>query len=221
MVLILVVLTIAIALGIDAVRTRRRGTAHALARVKQAATAVLQRYFHPGHSWAEVGQPDVVTVGSDEWIPRLMGASASVEIAAAGTAVKQGEPLAVVRRGTRSLTVVSPVTGTLASVNTELAADPSLLGRSPYEKGWIARVSPARLRLDLNNLLQGAVADRWRDSFRLELLSYLSPQVGPVLQDGGEWVDGVGDLLSDAEWNALVRSLFPAQQSGQSNSDTK
>ncbi len=220
MVVILVLLTFAIVLGVEWWRARRRravGAIPSVSRAGQAATAVLQRYFHPGHSWAEVGDADVVTVGSDEWIPRLLGRAASIEIAAEGTVVKQGEPLAMVRQGNRSLPVVAPLSGILSSVNAELAGDPSLLSRSPYEKGWIARISPARLRLELNNLLRGAVADRWRDSFRLEILSHLAPQVGPVMQDGGEWVEGVGDLLGDAEWDAMIRALFPVQSSGQSN----
>jgi glycine cleavage system H protein len=213
MVILLVIVTITLGLGVEAIRKGRKSgaaeTLPVLSHARGTVACVLERYFHPGYSWVEIPGRDLVTVGADDIVPGLLGRIERIEIVSGGSEIHQGEPLAILRRRGRSLTLASPITGILAEVNPRLAELPSLLNDSPYERGWIARILPTQMRIDLGNLFRGVAADRWRDSIRMEIGLHFSPQCGPVLQDGGRWVENPGDLLSDSEWEELVRALFP------------
>jgi glycine cleavage system H protein len=221
MIVILVLLTLVVCLAVDALRTRGAGAKAepaAAAHPMPSATAVLERYFHPGHSWVMLEGADSATVGADEITRALIGTPDSVEIAPKGAAVRQGEPLAKLRRGTRTLTLVSPLSGVLTDTNTRLSNKPSLLKDSPFEKGWVARIAPANFVLEIHSLLSGSLADRWREGVRAQITSWFTPKLGPVLQDGGQMIDNFSELLSDKDWQELAGSLFLVETSEQSKS---
>jgi glycine cleavage system H protein len=214
MVILLVIVTITLGVGLESLRRGRKSVASeripALSPpVRRNATAIVERYFHPGYSWVELPGRDVITVGADDIVPSLLGRIEKIEIVTTGSEIHQGEPFATVRRRGRSLTLAAPMTGILAEVNPRLAEHPSLLNDSPYERGWIARILPTRMRVELGNLFRGVSADRWRDSIRMEIGLRFSPRCGPALQDGGRWIENPAELLSVPEWEELVRDLFP------------
>ena len=64
---------------------------------------------------------------------------------------------------------------------------------------------PTRLR----NLLGDRLEQVWNDAMQIKLNQVLSPAVGARANDGGEWVPGFGDELSDEDWETLKGELFP------------
>ncbi len=219
MVVILVILTLIVCLAIDYFRTRRAQVKEGVPPTVQpvpSATAILERFFHPGHSWALLDNPASATVGVDEVARGFIGAPDSVEVVPRGASVRQGEPLVKLRRGSRTLTLVAPLSGVLVETNPRLSDQPSLVNDSPYEKGWVAKIAPANLALEIHNLLRGPLADKWREGVQAQLASWFEPRLGLVLQDGGRIVANFSDLLTDKDWEELAESLFlvgPAEQS--------
>ena len=110
--------------------------------------------------------------------------------------------------GSKALSPVAPLTGTIVEVNPRLKTNPSSINDSPMEKGWIVRISPADLAMELRVLLKGIVADRWQEAVRAHLLHWFAPRVGPVMQDGGSLVDNISDVVSTDEWRLLVDEFF-------------
>jgi glycine cleavage system H protein len=223
MVIVLVILTLIVCLGIDVVRSRRlraAADARTAGQSLPSATAILERFFHPGHAWALVEDSSTVRVGMDEVARNFIGSVDGIETAPKGSEVRQGEPLARLRHGSRILTLAAPLSGVLIEANPLAADRPSLLSASPFEKGWIARIAPTNLAQEMHNLLRGALADRWRDAVRAQLAGCFAPKMGLVLQDGGQLADNFGDLLSDPEWQELADKLFPVESSEQSKSQT-
>jgi glycine cleavage system H protein len=211
MVLILVVLTVAILIAVDLFvtsRKRQRGTAPAY-HVSIADRDVTERLFHPAHTWATVGSGKLVTVGFDDFAQRMMGGIEAVSLPAQGTFVHQGEPMGTLRHGRRMVSAIAPVSGLVAEINTRLEKHPWLVNASPYQRGWIAKISPADLRHELHNLLHGVTAERWREAVRMQLVQMFTPARGVVLQDGGQLVEDIGMLLSDEEWERMAREFFP------------
>jgi glycine cleavage system H protein len=166
-------------------------------------------HFHAGHSWILAENTDLVSVGVDDFAARFVGRIDSVEIKKPGSLVQQGEPLVTLRHGSRSLVIASPLSGILWDVNSRLSLNPALINESPYEKGWIARLSPTRLQIDLRNLVSPALARRWRQGALEKLMLRFPRRLGTVLQDGGQLSDSIGDLLGDEDWELLVNILFP------------
>jgi glycine cleavage system H protein len=216
MVILLVLLTLALILTAEWIGGRRRGGAPEPARPRRREAAlygglvVEGRYVHPGHTWARVDGPRSAVVGADDFARRLLGRADEIELPEPGRRVAQGDPLFVLRRGTRQLVQCAPISGVVTSVNRGLQAAPELWNDSPGERGWIATLAPANLAVELRNLLHGRLAERWDEAARAQLVEWFSPRMGTaLLQDGGELVDGVGDLLSDGDWELVVKDFFP------------
>lgn len=222
MTFLLVILTISVILVIELVRKSRKNESLASADlVTEHPTSfeVIDRYYHAGHSWAMVSGSRQVIVGIDDFSARMIGTVECVDLPASGQAVRQGEPFAVLHHGLRKLAQVAPISGTVAEVNKKIKHNPGLLNESPLESGWIAKIVPTNLEIDLRNLLKGFAADGWREKVREQLIRLTAPKIGVVLQDGGQLVSNLGDHLSDDEWNRLVQQFFPIISSSQVKKD--
>jgi glycine cleavage system H protein len=92
------------------------------------------------HEWVLISG-DVATVGITEFAQSELGDLVFVDLPKVGAAVKQHGTMCVVESTKAASDVYSPLTGTVASVNDALTADPGLINRTPYSEGWIAKIS--------------------------------------------------------------------------------
>ncbi len=173
------------------------------------STEIIERYFHRGHSWVLVQSAKEVIAGVDDFSQRFIGKLGDIELPQAGSVVRQGEIIATMKHGDKRLPTVAPVSGTIVEVNTRLKETPSMINDSPLEKGWIVKMAPQNLTLELRNLFKGVAADRWQEAVRAHLIHWFSPRLGTVMQDGGEIVKNVSDLTNSEEWRILVDEFFP------------
>ena len=169
---------------------------------------VIERYFHRGHSWALVSSSKEVVAGIDDFAQRFVGKVDEIELPQPGAFVRQGDRMATLRHGTKSLSPVAPLTGTVVEVNTRLKTDPSAINESPLERGWFFTISPSDMSTELRSLLKGVVADRWQEAVRAHLIHWFAPRVGTVMQDGGTLIDTISDAVSADEWRLLVDEFF-------------
>jgi len=178
---------------------------------EEAVTAPADLLFHPGHTWARVTNLGSVAVGCDEFAAKFAGEIAAVELPAVGSAKRQGDPAwTLISASGRRLGQVMPLEGEIVEVNRDLLEDPSLAGRAPYDRGWIARLRPTHLTSSTRNLLGGGLAKSWMDAVRATVTGRLGPIAHATAADGGEWAAGFGDHLDDVTWRALKRELFPS-----------
>ncbi len=217
MVFVLVALTVAIFVATDwYLRRQRRVPAAsemipAREGIEPRASVQGPLYVHPGHSWVRVAPDGDVAVGTSPFASCFAGRLDSVELPGEGTRLNQGDPgWTLVSRRNRRLTQVMPVAGDVIEVNHALLANPDLAQRAPYDLGWMLRIRPKHLTESLQNLLHGGLAQAWEDATRARLSQVLSPALGARANDGGEWIAGFGDGLSDTEWETLRREMFPA-----------
>jgi glycine cleavage system H protein len=168
-----------------------------------------ERLFHPGHCWVQLSESKLATVGADNFAQQVFGSVSRVQLPATARQVKQGEPLVTLTHGNRNLTLVSPVSGTIEAVNEALQEHPELVNESPYEKGWIVRVTPQNLAFEARNLIHGITASLWREALRTQLMQWFSPRLGTVMQDGGHLVDNFSEALSPEDWLKLRKEFFP------------
>jgi glycine cleavage system H lipoate-binding protein len=209
---ILLLLTVVVFIVLELVRSSRKKVGeHQNLRSVEAPPPMkaVERYFHPAHSWIMTDKADVVTVGVDDFAQRMIGTIETIDLPALGCPLTQGQILATLRRGDKALAQVSPVSGVVVAVNDKLVSRPILVNESPYDRGWIVKLSPASLHRELRNLLKGVVAERWEEAVRAELVRWFTPRLGTVLQDGGGVIENVSDLLNDKEWERLVHEFFP------------
>lgn len=169
-------------------------------------------FFHQGHTWVRPNGGTVVTVGMSEFARKLVGASMGLTLPAPGTRLEQGHNAwEVVVDGT-SLPMLSPVDGEVLEVNTRALEAPRELLERPYEDGWLLKVAvgDARSRASLKNLLAGSPARAWMAEIEERLRTLQSGELGAVMPDGGEPVDGLAQALSPEEWDRVAREFLLA-----------
>jgi glycine cleavage system H protein len=84
-----------------------------------------------------------MTVGLTDFMQRLSGDVAFVELPAAGEEVAAGEPCGLIETIKAAQDVISPLSGTVVGVNEELEIRPELVNEDPYGQGWLFQMAPA------------------------------------------------------------------------------
>jgi glycine cleavage system H lipoate-binding protein len=185
---------------------------HAMAR-QSAATGAdwfpipVDRLFHRGHAWARLEADGLVTIGLDGFAAKLVGPLAAVALPHVGVAVGQGERAwRLVADDGRAIEMLSPLDGTIAEINADLATTPEAAQVDPYGRGWLLRVRPDRLRANSTNLLSGATARHWMDEAVAGLQRTLSPELGALAQDGGVPLAGMARIIDPDHWDRVART---------------
>ena len=165
-------------------------------------------YFHPGHAWARFDANQLVTVGLDDFAQKLVGDISAISLPAPGSRVGQGEKGWSLLPDGKSIDMLSPVDGTVVTVNDRVRRAPEIVRRDPYGEGWLFQVKPARPRANRNQLLSGTLAMRWMEQATDTIQGMLSPELGRVYQDGGVPIHGIARSLHAEKWDDLCRRFF-------------
>jgi glycine cleavage system H protein len=171
---------------------------------------LVRRYTHPGHAWARVTDDGDVLVGVDDFAQSLVGRVDAVRLPRLLSRVKQGGVVMRLCHGGRELTMVSPVTGFVTEKNEMVFTNPGLVNSAPYGDGWLFRVKPLHLPVQIRNLMSGRTAQQWQDSVRAQLGKFFSGTPALMYQDGGVIVNDLADRCSDREWKAITAEFFLA-----------
>ena len=111
-------------------------------------------YYHKEHFWAKV-EGNSVTVGTTDFAQKLAGQIVYIELPPAGKAVEQGKPCGSMESGKWVGRIYAPISGKVESSNQDLEDSPEFINESPYEKGWMFKISASNLQDDLKNLMKG------------------------------------------------------------------
>ena len=159
--------------------------------------------LHPGHAWARLESPGVVTVGVDRFAGTLVGPLAGVRMPTAGAALEQGDPAWRLSAGSRSADMVSPVSGRVLALNERALSDPAVVNEDPYGQGWLMKVQVPRFTTTRQQLLTGAAARHLMAASWEELSALVTPEVVPSLCDGN-----VAGAIQEAQWNDVAHRLL-------------
>ncbi len=224
MVVILVVLTIVVAISLEwLIRYLARDREAAVVRGSAVLSPALAKtrpamkmpqfpedlYYHKGHAWMKFEGDNRIKIGLDDFTQQVMGEFDKIEIPSPGAELKQGEVAWKVSNGTRKLSQLAPLGGTVVEVNERLRADPKLANRSPYEEGWIAKIQGKALNKEMAGLMDAFQFKAHFDECKARLMSCFNKEtLGLAYGDGGEVVQGAASELDERTWRALVTQLF-------------
>jgi len=91
------------------------------------------------HEWINIEENEAA-VGITDYAQESLGEITFIELPTAGDEVEQFEQFASMESVKAASDMFSPMSGAIIDVNEELNEKPGLINKSPYEKGWIARV---------------------------------------------------------------------------------
>lgn len=220
MTVLLVVLTIAVFLTIDYVRTRKAVQMTAADAVTaNAATKPRPEYvggfelpsklqYHPGHTWALRESPTMVRVGIDDFATRLIGKAESIVLPKRGQWIRQGQKIFTIAKDGEKAELVSPIEGEVTGVNEAVLNDVSLAAKDPYGEGWFLTVISPDAQTNFRNLLSGNVARQWMADAANRLRARMPMLAGAVAQDGGLAIHDLSAQLPEEQWTKLTEEFF-------------
>ncbi|HOE90641.1 MAG TPA: glycine cleavage system protein GcvH [Candidatus Cloacimonadota bacterium] len=102
--------------------------------------AVLENlYYTESHEWVRVDEK-IAFIGISDFAQSELGDIVHVELAEVGEKLNAGEPLGNLEAVKTVEDLISPITGTVLEVNSELFDSPELINQSAYEDGWLLKV---------------------------------------------------------------------------------
>ncbi|HEX9262971.1 MAG TPA: glycine cleavage system protein GcvH [Candidatus Binatia bacterium] len=96
------------------------------------------------HVWVGI-EDRHVHLGLTNYIQGALGTVISVELPDVGDQIEEGEIFAEIESVSTVHEFLSPVTGTVLTVNPQLEDRPSIINEDPYNQGWLVEV---RLKSD-------------------------------------------------------------------------
>ena len=166
--------------------------------------------FHPGHTWVLKESGENARVGVDSFAANLLGKIDHVDVMGLNRWVRQGQKLVSFRIGDKAFELVSPVEGVITSVNRDAVEDPSVIGRDPYQAGWLAIVKSPDLVTNQKNLVQGGMVAPWLQNSVTRLNGMVTQLAPTMAADGGLPVAGLLQRVSPELRDQLAKEFFLA-----------
>ncbi len=164
-------------------------------------------FYHFGHSWAVPEGRTVVKIGMNDFAQRLVGKIDAIQVPPLGSTVCQGEKGWALKIDSKAIDMLSPVDGKVIAINQEVMNAPETINQDPY-RSWLMKVETRTFSVDRRQLLSGAMAKKWMDEIRDNLLSKMNYNLGTVYQDGGLLVNGMARQLDKERWDSVVKDFF-------------
>ena len=98
------------------------------------------KYYTEDHEWIEI-VGDEATVGISEYAADELDEITFVELPEENDDFIIGDRLGCIESDSDSCEIYAPISGSVFAVNEALVDEPSLLGESPEDKGWICKLS--------------------------------------------------------------------------------
>ncbi|MGC2424809.1 MAG: glycine cleavage system protein GcvH [Nitrospirota bacterium] len=92
--------------------------------------------YHKEHSWVKV-DGNRATVGITDYAQESLGDIVYMDLPDIDSAVDADGEIGEIESTKATSSVISPVSGTIVKVNTELEDTPEIINEDPYGKGWV------------------------------------------------------------------------------------
>jgi glycine cleavage system H lipoate-binding protein len=165
-------------------------------------------YYHMGHSWARFEHGGRVKVGFDDFAVRLFGPIQSLLLPPLGETLKQSQVGWTIGRDKHRAGVLSPVTGTVLSVNHKAQEHPEITHEDPYHQGWLFILEPDMPKKNLKGLYFGQESFKWMEMEGQKLLSLIGPEYEQLAATGGEPIRDVFSNFPDIGWGVLSKEFL-------------
>ncbi|MCX6165472.1 MAG: hypothetical protein NTU73_11550 [Ignavibacteriae bacterium] len=215
LILLIIAITTMVLVDIFVIRARKVKLAYTSPSVfnKRSILAPEGYYFSKGHVWAQLMDGDKIKAGIDDFVLHALGKIFISEFAPAGSKIKKGDVLIKGKFDSKSVNFLSPVDGTIESVNK------NIVGKAisdPYNNDWGVVIKTNDINNSLMPFLMGNTAVTWMKNEFKKLKDFLimnsnKPElVGVTMYDGGNVVDGAIARLDEnsmKDFEAMFLSL--------------
>ncbi len=165
-------------------------------------------YYHEGHTWVRMEHGGMARIGFDAFVMKLFGQSTFNPEMNIGSHMEKGESGWTITQDHQVAKVLSPISGTILSVNQRVKKDALLLHDDPYQDGWLFIVEPDAPLKNLRKLKFGDASIRWMEKENSKLIKLMGPEYENLAATGGEPVNDFYGLNPEIGWDKLVRTFL-------------
>jgi glycine cleavage system H protein len=119
-------------------------------------------YYTRDHTYARVEADGTVIVGMDDFGAKGLGEIEFIDLPLEDEELEADDTFGSIESAKWVGGLLMPVSGTVIEVNEEVEESPSLLSEDPYGEGWLIKVKPSDLEVELKELIHGGdVVSEW------------------------------------------------------------
>ena len=111
--------------------------------------------YNENDCWARIVD-NTATVGITDFLQNVVSDIVYVELPSIGDHVEQFDEAGSLESTKANLDIISPVSGTILTVNNELKDTPDLANTDPYGKGWFIKIQLSDAAADKTNLIDAS-----------------------------------------------------------------
>lgn len=166
-------------------------------------------YYHDGHTWVRMEHGGMARVGFDAFITKLFGKAEFIpESMNIGSHMEKGKAGWSIAQDNHTAKVLSPISGTVLSVNQRVRDDARIMHDDPYQEGWLFIIEPEAPLKSLRKLKYGDDGIRWMEKENSKLMKLMGPEYERLAATGGEPVDDFYGANPDIGWDNLVKTFL-------------
>ena len=107
--------------------------------------------YSKDHEWVRVESEGVAIVGVTDYAAEQLGDVVYVDLPEVDDEISAGTEMGEIESTKSVSDLFSPLSGTITEVNQAVVDSPELVNSSPFEEGWLVRISYETLPDDLMN----------------------------------------------------------------------
>ncbi len=173
-------------------------------------------FYSKNHTWAYLKKSGNAQVSIDDLVLHITGEVKLGQLKSPGDTIKKNELLAEIEQDGKILCIYSPISGKIVDSNPELVANPDLLLKEPYEKGWLFNIKPTNWVADIHSYYLAEEATGWLQSELVRYKDFLAAKSAKystetsmtILQDGGELADSSLSSMPDGMWHDFQKEFL-------------
>mgnify|MGYP001595830818 FL=1 len=198
---------------LDSASPSGQATSH-LSHLLSGCRLYLDRPYRPPHFWLTQTEENLVTVGLDGSLLRMLSPIRRVVSPGAGLHLERDQPCGWIAREHMAVPLKMPIAGEVVETNATFAAADEPC-RLPDGDDWLFRVRATEPLEEVSGLVnaEGTLAwyaDRLRTVKHAILESLSGPEagtVGPVLADGGARLSSLERVLGPKAFEELIAAI--------------
>lgn len=105
--------------------------------------------YSKDHEWVRIESDGVAVIGVTDFAAGQLGDVVYVDLPEAGAEITAGTEMGEIESTKSVSDLFSPIDGTVTEVNQAVVDAPELVNSSPFDEGWLVKVSFAALPEDL------------------------------------------------------------------------
>ena len=168
----------------------------------------LGYYLHSGHTWAKIEDGNIVRIGIDDFASRILGKFTSIETLLMGKQVFQGKNAIHISRNGHKASFLSPISGVITQVNSQVISNPGLINQDPYTDGWILSLYCPDLKQDLKQLMFMDSSKSFMNGEVKNLYAFLEEETNLAAADGGSLGSDLFGNLPGISWDGLLKRFI-------------